>query len=294
MAVAEGLVKDYPAISSYQMLLARSLAECGGSAKEMGRTEEAIAYFRQAQAAWQKVVDDNPAQYAAFVDLASCHDRLGWTLFGLGRKEQALEELEAARAILQRLLDKYPRNVLRRGRDTLANVLINMVEAQRSLGRLVEARATCDQAIAIRELVIKEFPQVLQNRIRMGECLCDRDKSRVAAGDSRARWPIGAPRSRPTRSCRVASAMVNPRCSRPAVTRCWPLSRAAPARESLVPNVPRRRKPRWGSCAGSSKAAIAISDSSMSPPCIRFVPGPDFRLLMMDVAFPADPFVVGR
>ena len=77
------------------------------------------------------MVDDDPAQYATSVDLASCHDRLGWTLFGLGRKEQALEEFEAARAILQRLLDKYPRNVLRRGRDTLANVLINMAEAQR-------------------------------------------------------------------------------------------------------------------------------------------------------------------
>ena len=176
-------MKDFPAISNYQMLLARSLAECGGSSKELGRTDEAIAYFQQAQAAWQKVVDDDPAQYASSVDLASCHDRLGWTLFGSGRKEQALEQFEAARAILQRLLDKYPRNVLRRGRDTLANVLINMAEAQRSLGRLVEARANCDQAIAIRELVIKEFPQVLQNRIRMGECRLRSGQLRVAAGD---------------------------------------------------------------------------------------------------------------
>ena len=129
------------------------------------------------------MVDDDPAQYASAVNLASCHDRLGWILFGSGRAEQALEQFEAARAILQGLLDKYPRNVLRRGRDTLANVLINLAEAQRSLGRLVEARANCDQAIAIRELVIKEFPQVLQNRIRMGECLLRSGQLRVASGE---------------------------------------------------------------------------------------------------------------
>ena len=124
-------MKDYPAISSYRMLLARAIAECGGALKELGRTDDAIAYFHQARAAWQKVVDDDPAQYASAVDLASCHDRLGWTLFGSGRADQALEQFEAARAILQRLLDKYPRNVLRRGRDTLANVLINLAEARR-------------------------------------------------------------------------------------------------------------------------------------------------------------------
>ncbi len=183
LAVAEALVEDFPAISKYRMLQARSLAECGGSAKEIGRTEEAIAYFRRAQSAWQKVVDDDPAQYASSVNLASCHDRIGWTLFGLGRKEQALAEFEAARAILQGLLDKYPPNVLRRGRDTLANVLINMAEAQRSLGRLVEARANCDRAIAMRELVVKEFPQVLQNRIRIGECRLRSGQIRAAAGD---------------------------------------------------------------------------------------------------------------
>ena len=204
------------------MLLARAIAECGGASKELGRTEEAIAYFRQAQAAWQKVVDDDPAQYATSVDLASSYDRLGWTLFGLGRKEQALEEFEAARAILQGLLDKYPRNVLRRGRDTLGNVLINMAEAERSLGRLVEARANCDQAIAIRELVIKEFPQVLQNRIRIGECRLRSGQIRAAVGDlpgAVADWR--AWRSRPTRGSRTRLARVSsPPCSRPVATRC--------------------------------------------------------------------------
>ena len=176
LAVAEGLVKDYPAISSYRMVLARRHRRMRRCVEELGRTDDAIADFHQARAAWQKVVDDDPAQYASAGELASCHDRLGWTFFGSGRADQAVEQFEAAKAILQTLLDKYPRNVLRRGRDTLANVLINLAEAQRLLGRLVEARANCDQAIAIRELVIKEFPQVLQNRIRMREsAFCDRD-----------------------------------------------------------------------------------------------------------------------
>jgi tetratricopeptide (TPR) repeat protein len=294
LAVAEGLVKDYPAISNYQMLLARSLGECGGASKEMGRTDDAIAYFHQARAAWQKVVDDNPAQYATAVDLASCHDRIGWTLFGLGRADQALGQFEAARAILQRLLDKYPRNVLRRGRDTLANVLINMAEAQRSLGRLVEARATCDQAIAIRELVIKEFPQVLQNRIRMGECLLRSGQLRVASGDISGavtdwRAAMASYEVLPARERDGEPAMFQAGCHAMLASVAGRAGSGIDGSERSSEEETAMRILR-GVIEGGYRDHELVDESSLHPLRSRS----DFRLLMMDVAFPADPFVVGR
>ena len=51
-----------------------------------------------------------------------------------------------------------------------ANVLINMVELSRRRGRLAEARELCDRAIAIRQVVIKEYPKIVSYRSRMGEC----------------------------------------------------------------------------------------------------------------------------
>ena len=259
----------------------------------MGRTEEAIAYFRQAQAAWQKVVDDDPGQYATSVNLASSYDRLGWTLFGLGRKEQALEEFEAARAILQGLLDKYPRNVLRRGRDTLGNVLINMAEAERSLGRLVEARANCDQAIAIRELVVKEFPQVLQNRIRIGECRLRSGQIRAAVGDLPARSPTSACRALVLRGAPGASAMAKPAMFEAGC-------------HAMLASVAGLTGSGIAGSEGSSEEETAMgilrriiekgyrdtelnSESSLEPLRSR----PDFRILMMDVAFPTRPFARG-
>ena len=239
-------------------------------------------------------MDDDPAQYATAVDLASCHDRLGWTLFGSGRVDQALEQFEAARAILQRLLDKYPRNVLRRGRDTLANVLINIAEAQRSLGRLVEARANCDQAIAIRELVIKEFPQVLQNRIRMGECRLRSGQLRVAAGDlpgAVADWRAA-----------MASYEVLPareRDGEPAMFEagCHAMLASVAGRAGSGIAGPERSSEEEAAMvilrriiAGGYHDSELIDESSLDPLRSR----PDFRLLMMDVAFPADPFAAGR
>ncbi len=293
LAVAEGLVKDYPAISNYRMLLARALAECGGASKELGRTDDAMAYFQQARAAWQKVVDDDPAEYASAVDLASCHDRLGWTLFGSGRAEQAVEQFEAARAILQGLLDKYPRNVLRRGRDTLANVLINLAEAQRSLGRLVEARANCDQAIAIRELVIQEFPQVLQNRIRMGECLLRSGQLRVASGDipgAVADWRAA-----------MASYDLLPareRDGEPAMFQagCHAMLASVAGRPGSGIAGPERSSEEEAAMGilreiieGGYHDREIINESSLDPLRSR----PDFQLLMMDVCFPTAPFARG-
>ena len=53
----------------------------------------------------------------------------------------------------------------------------------RRRGRLAEARELCDRAIAIRQVVIKEYPKIVSYRSRMGECWLRSGQVRLAAGD---------------------------------------------------------------------------------------------------------------
>ena len=163
--------------------MAYCLNGCGDAFKDQGRPDEALPYFREARAAWQKVVDDNPARYAEPIELGGTYNRIGWLLFGMGHMDRALEEYEAARMVFQKLIDSNPPHQVHRTRSELANVLINMVELQRRQGRLAEARELCDRAIAIRQAVIKEYPEIVSYRSRMGECWLRSGQVRLAAGD---------------------------------------------------------------------------------------------------------------
>ena len=138
----------------------------------------------------------------------------------MGRIPEALEQYEAARVVLQNLLDRYPPHILPRTRSELSNILINIAELQRMQGRLTEARANCDKAVTIREAVIKEFPEVVGYRVRMGECWLRSGQVKLAAGDipgAAAEWRA------PYRRTRTSStAWASLRCSRPVAMRCFP------------------------------------------------------------------------
>ena len=286
--ILDKLVNEYPAIIEYRRFQARNHNGCGDSLQEMGRPAEALAYFRLALETWKRVVDDNPDRYAEPVELGSTYNRIGWLLFARGRMTEALEQYEAARAVFQKLIDRFPPHLLPRTRSELSNVLINIAEIERRQGRLAEARTSCDKAIASREAVIKEFPEVLGYRIRMGECLLRSGQVRLDAGDiagATADWRR-AVASYEGLGYRVGEiALFEAGCHAM-------LSRAASLSGSGKSA---------GDEASEASKAIAIlrkciaegyhdpeleSESCLDPLRGRL----DFRQLMMDVAFPAEPF----
>jgi tetratricopeptide (TPR) repeat protein len=181
--IMDKLVAEYPAIVEYRRFHARCLNGCGGAAHELGRPDEALAYFDRARSEWQFVVDSNPDRASEPVELATTYNRIGYVFFGTGKTAEALREFESARAILQRTVDRFPPKVLPRTRSELSNILINIAEVQRRQGRPAEARAACDRAIAIREAVVKEFPEVMSYGVKMGECLMRLGQVKLAAGD---------------------------------------------------------------------------------------------------------------
>jgi serine/threonine protein kinase len=289
--VAGKLADEYPGVVDYRRYLAKCLGGCGDCAVELGRTEEAIAYSRAAVAAWKKVVDDSPGRYGEPVDLGISYNRLGWLLFGLGRLDEALEQYEAARAVFQKLIDTYPPHVLARTRNELSNILINIAEMQRMQGRLAEARADCDRAIAMREALVRDFPQVRAYRYRMCECRLRSGQVKLAAGDipgavADFRLALAARESLPDRSGELG--MFEAGCHAM-------LSHVAGMKDSGVPAGERQVEAEKAMevlrrvIAEGFRAHELHGESSLEPLRTR----PDFRLLMMDADFPARPFAAG-
>ena len=162
--ILERLISESPAIIEFRRLQARCLNGCGDSTRELGHASEALTYFREALGAWQRVADANPARYADGLEVGISHHRIGWLLFGTGRNEEAIKEYEAAQAVYQKLVDSFPPQDVHRTRSELANVMINLAEIQRRQKRLPEARGLCDQALAILEILGKEYPGILDYR----------------------------------------------------------------------------------------------------------------------------------
>jgi tetratricopeptide (TPR) repeat protein len=174
--ISEKVVQDYPAIVEYRRFQARCQNGCGDTAQDLGRPDEAMSYFRAALATWKKVVADNPNPAGYLMDVAGTHNRIGWLAFSEGQMNEALTQYEAAKELLQKVENP-------RFRDELSNVLTNIAEIQRRQGHLGDARASCDIAISIRQGIIKQAPEVLSYRKRMGECLLRSGQVRLAAGD---------------------------------------------------------------------------------------------------------------
>jgi hypothetical protein len=178
--------------------------------------------------------------------------------------------------------------MLPRTRDELSNILVNITEIQRMQGRLADARSNCDKAIAIREALIQEFPETRNLREKMGECWLRSGQVRAAAGDSKgaiADWrralAFYETVSKPQGDIVVYEAGCHALLSRAADMSGSGIT--APERHSEAEKamaILRRL------IAGGYHAPHLRSESSLEPLHAR----DDFQLLLMDVAFPADPF----
>jgi hypothetical protein len=199
-----------------------------------------------------------------------------------------MEQYEAARSVFQTLLDRFPHHVLPRTRSEFSNLLINMTEIERRRGRISEARALCDKAIAIRKAVIEEFPEVTGYRWRTGECWLRSGQVRLAAGDisgAAADWRQASAsyEGLPFRGGELAMfeagchAMLSSVAglSGSGVTVAEGTSEAEKAMAILRRIV-----------ANGYHAPELSNESALDP--LRSLP--DFHLLMMDAAFPPEPF----
>jgi hypothetical protein len=111
---------------------------------EMGRSEASLATARQAQEAWRRLAEANPAAYLP--NLATSLNNLGNRLFELGGREQALALTEEAVTLYRRLAEANPAAYLPNLAGSLNNLGIRLSE----LGRREQALAPTEEAVTIR------------------------------------------------------------------------------------------------------------------------------------------------
>ena len=290
--ILERLISESPAILEFRRLQARCLSGCGDSTRELGRASEALTYFREALGAWKGVADANPARYADGLEVGISRSRIGWLLFGTGQTEEAIKEFEAARAVYQKLVDSFPPQDVHRTRSELANVTINLAEIQRRQKRLAAARALCDRAIAILEILGKEYPAIDDYRARMGECLLRSGQIRLAAGDTpgaAADWrrALLVNQSLPPRT--GEEAMFEAGCHAMLSSVAGAIGSGVSATDRLS-EVEKAMVILRRILAEGYQAPELRTESCLEPLRAR----PDFQLLMMDVGFPRDPFAPRR
>jgi tetratricopeptide (TPR) repeat protein len=220
-------------------------------------------------------------------NLAISHTRVGALLTTVGKPAEALPDLESARSLLEDLARAGP--TVPEYRDRLAAVLNAAGGALRDLGRPGEARDCHAQAVALAEALVSAYPKVPANRARLAEGLRWLAGLELAAGDAAgavadARRAVGLLEGLPARDARQWFSLA---CAQATLA-------AAAGRDGPVPPT--------AHVSGLADRAIddlrrAAAMGYRSPAAYRYEPalGPlrgrdDFRLLLLDLAFPADPF----
>jgi serine/threonine-protein kinase len=327
LAIRQKLADDNPAVTQFRDALAGSHGNLGFLLSNAGRPAEAEAEFRRALPLFQKLADEHPKRIDSHASLANVHQLLGVFYSENGRLEEGEASLKQALGIRKRLAAEHSDLVelalalaktygqmayvqrsrgdlqgdydwLTRGTRLLEDILRRAptytparkylpyqlsygIKGSARLGRHAEAIADCDRAIAL-------LDGEERDRVRILRVLA------LARSGDHARAAVEADA--------LAEATTIPVGERSYAFACADALASAAARND--PNMePAERSKRSEQLAARSMLLLArsriagffrdpaqINQLEKDPDFDSLRSRPDFRALLLDVAFPADPF----
>jgi serine/threonine-protein kinase len=291
LALFRRMADDNPSVHGCLANVAWGHEYLGVVLKDAGRLTEAESQYRAAIAVRRKVAGDRSAVAQYWRDLAISQAGLGQLLKEMGRSPGAEAEHRAALAILRELVRRNPttpgyRDDLARGHTDLGDLAL-------SLGHPAKARDAYDQAIAIREALVREIPSATMYLSNLAYSLRCRGLARADLGDragaaADARRALSLYGGLPSRAawewyqtacCHAALAGLAG-AARSGISAGLGLVEADQAMEQL------RRAVAMG--------YLSLGAYRNEPALGALRDRDDFRLLMMDLAMPADPFAAAR
>jgi serine/threonine-protein kinase len=284
--IYEKLVAGHPAVTEFRGNLATSHSNLAYLLSGMGRAAEAEVEFRRAIEIYEKVAADHPSVTEFRSRLAVSHNNLGVLLLAAGRPSEAEAEHHRALPIYEKLVAENPK--VPQHRSALASCQTNLSVISRRLGRPADARDACDQAIAIREAIVVEVPKVPVYRShlawsyrRRGLARSDLGDLAGAAADARRALSLWD-----GLSSRSGEEWFETACGHAA------LLGLAGQPGAGISAAEAEEEATWA--MGLLHRAIGMgyrnanafrTESALDPLRVR----DDFRLLLLDLAFPADP-----
>jgi len=285
LAIWQRAADANPAVTGLQNNVGFGLNNVGSLLSDSGKPDEALASHSRAKAIFQKLVDADPSNISSKWNLAASHRNIGWLLQQTGQPAQALVEFEQESTTRNELASRGDSKY----RDSLAACETNKAAAQLALGRPGEARTSCGQAIAIREDLIKANPANTGYRSGLAESLLRSGQVRRSTSDpvgAAADWrrAIALYDGLPPRSREIAMLAA---CCHTMLSGVAGLAGSGMTASDGAFEAARAMDILRGITAAGYRAPALRTEAALDP--LRACP--EFRLLIMDVAFPADPFV---
>jgi tetratricopeptide (TPR) repeat protein len=284
LAIRQDIVDDHPNVATNLLDLADSHADLAVILQRQSRKAAAELEFHEAIELYGKLARDAPGSDVFRRRLARALLSLGWLLAQQGRTEEALELARREEEVWQVLVhvDKPSQG----DRDGLANCLTNTAELLRRSGKLADARDACERAMALREALVEASPRearfrggLAESHLRMGQVVADSgdpagaaDRWRKAIERFESLGPLGGEPAFFLACCHAGlSGLATPEESRVEAEKAMALLRRAVATGHRDPDSYR-------------------SEDVLSP--LRDLE--DFRLLLLDLAMPTEPFAVSH
>jgi len=287
ISTSQKLADAHPDDTQFQSDMGTGYYRISGLLDQTGKPAEALNASERALAIQQKLVNANPSDTRFQNDLAASHHMIGYDLQQAGNPAEALAAFKRSLAIRQKLANANP-NVTG-FQSQLSNLHQFMGWALKQTGKPAEAMAAFEQAIAIKQKLIDANPTVTiwqselaTNLLSVGGIHLKAGQTAEAVASLRRAVAIWR-----RLSSRAPKDLYNLACSHTllaglateagsGMTVAEGRAEADRAMESL----------RQAVAAGYRKLNLMRSDPDLDPLRSR----PDFQFLMMDLAFPADPF----
>ncbi len=287
LAIQRKLADDDPTVTSFGKDLAVTRYALGLLLSATGRPSEAEAELRMAMATMERLADENPADIDFRIVLAMIRAQLGLLLMQVGHPGKAEVECRAAVASEQKLVGENPAVIFYR--DRLVEALTCLGDVLRARGRAAAARDLYQRAITLGGPRVEQDPRDTQQGYYL---VCAMRRHGLALGDFGDRAGAAA-------EARRALEM----CAGLPLRSIWDLFETACCHAALA-GLAGRAGSGVSASEGEEHAARAMErlgravtvgyrnanelriETALDPLRSR----DDFRLLLMDVAFPSGPF----
>jgi tetratricopeptide (TPR) repeat protein len=282
-AIQEQLVREYASVPLYRLRLGRTFRSLADLMEDLGRPAEAEALHRRSIEIREGLVRDFPGLPEYRRDLGSGRYQLGQLFFRSRRLKEAEAEyrraLQVQEPLVQEMVDS-PDFAIQMTRTL--SMLGTCAKANHALG---DAEAFLRRCIALREDLARRFPSELQMRAELGGCytgLGDVETDRGSPADALAWYD---------KSIGCLGALLDerpdydfPRANLAAALFGRGRTLAGLGRPDLAMDALR------GAVATGFRDLDRMADTRLGSLLAR----DDFRLLKLDLSFPADPFARPR
>jgi serine/threonine-protein kinase len=290
VAIRRSLAELNPAVTEFQYDLAFSLYNLSYTHIRLNRTAEALAENGEAAVIFQRLVQSNPTVTNYQLYLARTVADRGQLLGLNDKRAEAVAEFRQAAAIMQRLADANP--AIPDFQWYLAQYIVSVAELLSRDGNFSEMRATLEKAMAISTKLAAEHPDIPDYQKEAAIVATELGMLKADQGDQ-----VGG-----LENCRYALARLTAIKS-PDLEEMYLTVRAhAKIGDLLAAGLHNEANEPGDTSSAHLEVAIAlltraIGEGFRDPvnlPQDKAIKAlrsrPDFQLLMLDVAFPEQPF----